>query len=64
MVFEKNTQSIEEKMQMHLGAQFKKLFSETSSQPVPERFVSLLDQLETGEVSDQSRSKRPSVVNR
>jgi hypothetical protein len=55
---------IEEKMQFHLGAQFKKLFSETASQAIPERFAALLDQLELSESSDQSSPGRSSVVKR
>lgn len=54
--------SIEEKIQMELGERFKKLFSETASQPVPERFAALLDRLEMRETADQSLQRKSSVV--
>ncbi|MBB4198924.1 hypothetical protein CCR94_15795 [Rhodoblastus sphagnicola] len=38
---------LEEKLQLHLGDKLKMLFAETARSPMPDRFASLLDQLES-----------------
>lgn len=51
-----NTQSptkkkpvLDEKLRHHLGHQLQLLFAETAELPIPDRFETLLDQLELGE---------------
>jgi hypothetical protein len=34
-------------LQAHLGKQLRRLFNETAAQPIPDRFVDLLDRLDS-----------------
>lgn len=45
-VNEPNRAPVDARLQAHLGNQLRRLFSETASQPIPDRFALLLDRLE------------------
>jgi hypothetical protein len=46
---------LDARLQAHLGSQLRRLFAETAQEPVPERFASLLERLETDDDAVQGK---------
>ncbi|MDE2362421.1 MAG: hypothetical protein KGM42_07060 [Hyphomicrobiales bacterium] len=54
----KRTPSLDPSIQMHLGRRLRSIFEEVASEPVPDRFLNLLDQLEKAGADESVRPER------
>jgi hypothetical protein len=55
--------ALDEKLQNHLGFQLRRIFAETADEPIPDRFRSLIDQLDRGETFPSSEEADASTSN-
>jgi hypothetical protein len=55
-------QSLEPDVQAHLGRQLRAVYDDMASQPVPDRFIQLLDALERQSARPQVTAKSPTKV--